>query len=509
MTNFSRQPKATIVGLGLGGSLMAIYLARRGFDVQVYERRGDMRCEPVERGRSINMTLAARGLRALEEVGLLDTVMQMTLPLRGRLVHSMKGSVSFQPYGKNDCEVIHAVMRNELNMLLMNTAQSYPNVKFSFHERCIRLDKENSAVHLLDERTNELRWVSSDVIVGADGAFSMIRQQMHRGERAAYQQDFLDWGYKELTIPPGPNGSFQLDNRGLHIWPRGDAMLIAMPNYDGSFTCTCILPFEGQVSFASLTTPKAVRALFDSDFSDAVPLMPSLVEDFLRNPVAEMITTRTLPWRYKDRVVLLGDACHAVVPFYGQGMNAAFEDCRILDECLGRHPGNLEEAFSYYQELRKPNTDVLADLSKQNFVELRSKIRSPVFNARKKVDVLINKLFPRMWVPLYTMISHSTIPIADAVKICHRQHSIGRLFGVDLLLMMFTLAVIVTDLIGLLPFKRRKATLDREPLEREIIPIVEDESEFPPFLASALSAAEGRTDMDTPNSNFSRKGAIQ
>lgn len=489
MKNSTKAPKVTIVGLGLGGSLMAIYLARRGFDVEVFERRGDMRREPVERGRSINMTIATRGLRALEEVGLLDTVMQMTIPLRGRLVHSPNEMVTFHPYGKNDCEVIHAVMRNNLNMMLMNKAETYPNVKLSFHKRCVRLDKENTTLHFLDERTNELQCVSSDMIIGGDGAFSIIRQQMHRGERAFYQQDFLEWGYKELTIPPGPDGSFTMDNRGLHIWPRGGSMLLAVPNYDGSFTCACILPYEGELSFASIKTAPAVRAFFNTNYPDAFRLMPTLVDDFLRNPFVDMITTRTRPWCYKDSIVLLGDSCHAVVPFYGQGMNAAFEDCLVLDKCIGQHPDDWAKAFSLYEELRKPNTDVLADMSKENFVELRSKVRSPLFNARKKVDVVMNRLFPWMWTPLYTMITHSTIPIADAVKRYRRQHRIGRLLGIDLLLMIVALFIFIGDLYRSLTFKRSR-TIEgpRGPISLQAEE-AKSEAEFPAFLASALSTS--------------------
>jgi kynurenine 3-monooxygenase len=296
---------------------------------------------------------------------------------------------------------------------------------------------------------------------------------MHRGERASYQQDFLDWGYKELTIPPCPDGAFRIDSTGLHIWPRGDSMLMAMPNFDGSFTCTFIYPFEGDQSFASLNGAEDVKAFFMSRFADVVPLVPNLEEDFVRNPIVEMITTRTSPWRFKDKVVLIGDSCHAVLPFYGQGMNAAFEDCRVLNACLDEFPDSWTEAFSAYQARRKPSTDILADLSKTNFVELRTKVRSPLFIARKKVDVIMNRLFPRLWFPLYTMISHMTIPITDAVRLSQRQNRVAKLFGLDLLLLIVALLIIMSD-----RFKR--------PAKSKPAPAHEPEN-FQPVMRSDLS----------------------
>lgn len=422
----------------MGGAMMATYLARRGCQVGVYERRGDMRREPIEKGKSINMTLAARGLKALEEVGLLDEVMRMTMPLKGRIVHELSNQVTYQPYGKNDDEVIHSVTRNGLNAILMNAAQSYPNVSFHFRMRCVRVDRENGTLQFRNEETDETVDVESDLIIGADGAFSTVRQQMHRGIRANYQQDFLDWGYKELTIPPGPDGSFQMNENGLHLWPRGHYMLMAMPNSDRSFTCTCILPFEGKNSFASIKTEGDVMALFKSQFSDVVPLLPNLAQEFLTNRSVEMITTYTTPWYYKNRVVLIGDACHAVVPFYGLGMNTAFEDCSVLDRCLNsclaRNNELTEEVFVEYQSMRKRNTDILANLSKQNFVELRDKVQSPVFLARKKMDITLNRVLPRHWVPLYTMMTHTTMPYAEALSRHNRRTRIARWLGLDVAL---------------------------------------------------------------------------
>lgn len=475
MSNMSTMPKIAIIGAGMGGSLVALYLARLGYQVEVYERRQDMRKEPVARGKSINMTLAQRGLDALAGVGLLDAVMDNTIPLRGRMIHGLDGSRTFQPYGKNDHEAIHSIKRSTLNTTLMDASQPFPNVKMFFNKRCLRVDTENSTLHFKDEETGELESVKADFIIGADGAFSTVRQQMHRGVRANYKQDFLDWGYKELNIPQAADGSHLMESDALHIWPRGDHMLLAMPNPDGSFTCTCILPFEGDRSFASLRTSEDVFSLFKEWFSDAIPLMPTLSEDFFNNSTVEMITTHTQPWYFKDRVVLIGDACHAVVPFYGQGMNAAFEDCAVLSECLTRSNGNLEETFAEYQNLRKRNTDVLAELSKQNFVELRKKVKSPFFVARKKVDVALNRILPEVWIPLYTMVSHTSMPYADAVERFRKQNRIARLLGIDVVLL-----VVATGLAawGLARNFRNKAK--RKPLIRLAL--------RPPFSPTVTSA---------------------
>ncbi|HEX6185058.1 MAG TPA: NAD(P)/FAD-dependent oxidoreductase [Pyrinomonadaceae bacterium] len=447
MVTVKAKPRIVIIGAGLGGALLAIYLAKHGFCVDLYERRGDMREEPVERGRSINMTLATRGLNALASAGVLDEVMKNTIPLRGRMIHNVDGTRTFQPYGRNNREVIHSIKRKQLNCTLMDAAVRMPGVNLFFNKRCVSIDKERGSLRVRDEVTGEEAEAQADFIVGADGAFSTVRQQMHRGLRAQYAQDFLEWGYKELAIPPAHDGSHQIENDVLHIWPRGDQMLLAMPNADGSFTCTCILPFGGEApNFSSEWTEDEVLGLFRKQFGDAIPLMPSLVEDFKSNQTMVMVTTHTSPWYYKDRVVLIGDACHAVVPFYGQGMNAAFEDCALLSEKLAQSEGqNLEQVFREYQRERKPNTDALAELSQQNFVELRKKIKSPLFVARKKVDIALNSLLPQMWVPLYTMMSHTTMPYAEAVRRFRKQSRVARLLGLDIVLLSVAGGAIVYD----------------------------------------------------------------
>lgn len=427
--------KVIIIGAGLSGTLMGIYLARRGYEVNIHERRKDMRLDPITSGRSINMTLAARGLSALKQVLDLDKILQLTIPLAGRMVHDEHGALKFIPYGSKKDEVIYAIKRNELNMALMDVAETYPAVNISFGQRCVAVDKHRGRVDLLNEATNEPAQVEADFIIGADGTFSTVRQQIHRGERANYRQDFLDCGYKEIYLPPGKNNTFQLEKHALHVWPRGSCMLMGIPNLDGSFALTCILPFEGNRSFNALTTEADVMAFFNTLFPDVTPLIGDFARCFLEKPVAMFPTTKVYPWHHCGRVVLLGDACHTVTPFYGQGMNAAFEDCQALDACLDEHGEDSEIAFIEFQALRKRNTDALADLSVQNFFELRDKVRSPVLQARKKMDMVLHKVLADSWLPLYTLITHTTIPYADAIERYRRQCRIGRMMGMDVALL--------------------------------------------------------------------------
>jgi len=428
------QRKITIVGGGMGGSLMAIFLARRGYDVEIYERRPDIRRNEAERGRSINLTLAKRGLNVLEEVGIdRDELMRLTVPLKGRMIHTAKGKLKYSPYGQHEDEVIYSIMRNDLNILLMNLSESYPNVKYFFRRRCTGLDKRTGVAEFLNEDTDEKSQVQSEIIIGADGTFSTVRQSMQRGVRSNYKQEFLDSGYKELKIPPRLDGSCLLDRNVLHVWPRGDYLLLAMANMNNSLTVTCILPFYGETSLDSLTHKSDVNAFFENYFSDALPLCPALVDDFVNGQAAALLTTSTSHWYHDDRVVLLGDAVHTMTPFYGQGMNAAFEDCLVLNQCIGRHPNDWQAVFGEYQSLRKPHTDAIGELSVKNFIELRDKVRLPIVAVHKKIDFIMHRLFPTKWVPLYTMISHTAMPYADAVEKARRQDRVFKWLGVDAL----------------------------------------------------------------------------
>ncbi|HEY6802118.1 MAG TPA: NAD(P)/FAD-dependent oxidoreductase [Pyrinomonadaceae bacterium] len=426
--------KVIIIGAGLSGSLASIYLARRGCEVEIFERRPDMRGHQLTGARSINMTLAARGLAALKQVMDLDLIFDVTIPLKGRVVHNLDGSTKFIPYGTRENEVIYAIKRKDLNRVLMDVAESTHNVKIHFDERCSEMDKTNGRIHLVNEKTGAHQFRQADFIIGADGTFSTVRQQMHRGERANYQQEFLDCGYKEITLPPGPNKTYQLDQHVLHVWPRGGCMLMGIPNLDSSFALTCIMPFSGRPGFDSLTTEAEVMAYFNSQFRDVVPLIGPFASGFLSAQPAMFPTTKVAPWHYRGQVLLIGDACHTVTPFYGQGMNAAFEDCAVLDECLDQNGDDFEAAFSSFQALRKRNTDALADLSVQNFLELRDKVRSPMLLARKQLDSVLHKLLGDSWMPLYTLIAHTNIPYADALDQYKRQCRRGQLMGLDVAL---------------------------------------------------------------------------
>jgi kynurenine 3-monooxygenase len=428
-------PRVTIVGAGLGGSILSIYLARRGYDVQLFELRGDLRRENVDAGKSIKLTLAERGLAALTELGLADDVKnRICVPLRGRAVHGTDGTVVYQPYGKDEHEVIHSFSRTDLNSVLLDHAETYPNIKIHFHQRCVDIEKETATAVFQDSRTGAATQVEADFLVGADGAFSIVRQRMQRRERADYRQDFLPWGYKELNIEIAPEGMQPMDKYALHIWPCGDHMLFALPNVDGSFNGVCVLPFTGEHSFDSLLCDDDVIGMFRTRFGDALPFMPNLLQEWNARSISEFVTIRTSYWHHKGKVVIIGDAAHSVVPFYGQGMNAAFEDCSTLDKCIERNaPGDWQAVFREFEALRKPNTDVLAQLSVDNFHELRDTVRRPIVTARKSTSIFLNRLFRQHSVPIYTMISHSTIPYAECVERHKRQERIARWFGMDLI----------------------------------------------------------------------------
>src|SRR5580658_9888479 len=430
----NKKQNFAIIGAGMGGTLMGIYLASRGFQVDIFERRADMRRHPVEPGRSINMTLAARGLHALAKAGLHDVVMAMTVPLRGRMVHAENGTVTAQPYGKNDTEVHHSIKRSQLNITLINYAESFPSLRLFFNQRCISVKRETGLLRLYDEESGRVRHVTAGVIIGADGAFSTVREEMQRDQTADFYQEYLPEGYKELAITPDAVGNYQVDEKSLHVWPRGAMVLIAIPNADGSFTCTLTLPYQGEFSFASLKTPSAVRGYFQRFYPEVLSLAPGIPTEFLSHPPGKYLTTKTCPWYYKGGVVLIGDACHSVLPFYGQGMNAAFEDCVVLADCLDSEPGDTEAAFVKYQHLRKRNTDALADLSIRNYFELREKVRSPLFVARKNLEIKLTRAFPNLYVPLYSLVTHTTTPYADAVERCMRQDRLLRLMGLDAVL---------------------------------------------------------------------------
>src|SRR5437867_8825119 len=407
--------KFVLIGSGLAGGLLAAYLGRRGYDVDLYERRADPREGNIVGGRSINLAISTRGIHALEQIGIADEALQHAIPMRGRMIHDKSGALHFTPYDVDPKKCINSIGRAALNTTVIQAAQRYPNVRVHFNHKCTDVDLNTPAVQLEIEH-GQLP-AHGDAVIGVDGAFSAVRQSMQlKIANFQYNESYLAHGYKELTISPGPDGSWRMEKNALHIWPRKSFMMIALPNPDGSFTCTLFWEFEGPRSFATTKSDDDVRRFFDEEFPDAVPLMPNLLDDFRNNPTGSLVTIRCAPWFYRDKVCLLGDAAHAVVPFYGQGMNAAFEDCVVLDECLAEFPGDRQRAFAEYFARRKENADALADLAVQNFIEMRDKTASKTFRAKKKLDHLLEGLLPGIYLPLYTMVTFTRIPYSTAAR---------------------------------------------------------------------------------------------
>jgi kynurenine 3-monooxygenase len=422
----SNHQKITIVGGGLVGSLCAIFLAKRNYDVHVFDRRRDMRKTGAERGRSINLALSHRGLRALEAAGIVAHIDQIGIPMRGRMIHHRDGSTAFQPYGQEG-EAIYSVSRGGLNALLLEAADTHPHVHLHFEERCQDVNLATATASFLNAE-GVSHEVVADCLIGADGSYSAVRGVMQKRERFNYEQYYLEHGYKELTIPAAPDGAWALEKNALHIWPRGRYMFIALPNTDGSFTCTLFLPFESnrddEPAFEDLQTNEAVIDFFRTSFPDALPLMPDLCSDFFHNPTATLVTVRCSPWIHHDKIMLIGDAAHAIVPFYGQGMNAGFEDCRIFDELLTKHENTWLGAMQEYNTLRKPNGDAIARLAMQNFVEMSERVADPRFLLRKKIEQRCQALYPSAFVPVYSMVTFSHLPYSDALREMERQDAL-------------------------------------------------------------------------------------
>jgi kynurenine 3-monooxygenase len=407
--------RITLIGAGLNGPLLAIGLVKRGFAVEIYERRPDMRRVRMSAGRSINLALSTRGIHALEQAGLWSDMQRIIIPMKGRMMHSATSALTFQPYGKNESEVINSISRAELGIALMNAAEA-ERVKVRFHQRCTGMDFKTGTIRLHDEESGVAHSVDSDVVIGCDGSASAIRSGMVHQSRFNFSQEYLDYGYKELTIPAGPDGKHVLETNALHIWPRGSYMLIALPNVDGTFACILFLPFEGVESFERLSTSPAVLEFFNAHFPDAVPLMPDLADNFFANPTGSMVTIKCSPWYVEGRALLLGDAAHAIVPFFGQGINCGFEDCTVLLELLDRDGADWERIFREFEQLRKANTDAIADLAVENFVEMRDRVADPRFLLRKKVELALEVRYPHKFVPKYAMVTFHRIPYAMALS---------------------------------------------------------------------------------------------
>lgn len=412
-----------LIGSGLAGGLLAAYLGRRGYEVDLYERRADPREGNIVGGRSINLAISTRGIHALEQIGIAKEALQHAIPMRGRMIHDRAGELHFSPYDVDPKKCINSIGRAALNSTVIEAAQRYSNVRVHFNHKCTGVDIDSAVAHL--ETANRALTARADAVIGVDGAFSAVRNSMQLDiGNFQYDESYLAHGYKELTIPPGPDGSWRMEKNALHIWPRKSFMMIALPNPDGSFTCTLFWEFEGPRSFATTETDDDVRRFFEEEFPDAVPLMPDLLDDFRNNPTGSLVTIRCAPWFYQDKTCLVGDAAHAVVPFYGQGMNAGFEDCVVLDECLEQFPENRERAFTEYFHRRKENADALADLAVGNFIEMRDKTASKTFRAKKKLDHALEAALPGIYLPLYTMVTFTRIPYAKAAKRAQIQNAL-------------------------------------------------------------------------------------
>ncbi|MBE2257149.1 MAG: FAD-dependent monooxygenase [Ignavibacteria bacterium] len=411
--------KITINGAGLAGSLLAIYLAKKGMAVEVYERRPDMRINDIGGGRSINLALSVRGIQALKEVGLYDEIKKICIPMYGRMIHSIEGETTFLRYGKDDTEYINSVSRAELNMKLMDMAEKFPNVKFYFNKRCTRINFDSGEVFYHNEELSENEFIIPDVLIATDGAASPVRIEMLKLPRFNFSQEYENYGYKELNIPPGENGTHLLDKNCLHIWPRGSYMLIALPNMDGSFTCTLFLAYDeslgGKNSFQYVNTPERLKIFFEENFKDVLHIMPDLENDYFKNPTGSLITIKCYPWVYKS-IALLGDSAHAIVPFFGQGMNAAFEDCVYLNSYIEKYGDDWNKILDEYQKDRKSNADAIADLAQENFVEMRDLVATEKFRFKKKIETELYKKYPLRFIPKYTMVTFMRIPYKTALQ---------------------------------------------------------------------------------------------
>ncbi len=411
-----RPQKIHIAGAGLVGSLLAVMLGNRGYDVSVIERRPDPRLVDSESGRSINLALAARGIAALKTAGLMKEVKELLIPMKGRMLHLEDGSEVFSSYGQRPDEVIYSISRGELNVLMMDKAERSPPVNVQFNQKLESIDFERNVFSARSLLTGDSHEQPFELFIGADGAGSKTRRMLMPANGGRATAEFLDHDYKELEIPAGPDASYQIEPNALHIWPRGDFMLIALPNQNGSFTVTLFLPKEGPVSFQSLDDPAGVKPFFEKFFPSAIRLIPNLIQDFADNPVGRLGTVRCSPWHLTSKALILGDASHAIVPFHGQGMNAGFEDCSELNRLLDKHNDDWSRVLPEFDRIRRPNAEAIADMAIENYTTMRSSVIDPKFQLKKEVGFELEKRFPDRFMPRYSMVMFHLIPYAEAFK---------------------------------------------------------------------------------------------
>ena len=403
----------TIVGGGLVGSLLAVFMAKRGHTVHVFERRPDPRKTDVYAGRSINLVVSHRGWTALRAAGVEEAVQRIVVPVYARMTHDRDGKLTRLPYSIDE-RAIHSVSRGELNKVLLTEAEKLPNVTLHFDHRCTGVDLDTATCSFHDEVEGDNIAVRADVVLGADGAPSAVRQEMMKG-RFNFSQSFIEHDYKEIAFPPNADGTPQMDPNCLHIWPRRQFMMMGLANTDGGFTGTLFMPHEGEYSFGTIKDEQDLMRFFQAHFKDAIPMLPDLAEQYFRNPQSNLAIIRCAPWTHKDKVALVGDSAHAIVPFYGEGMNSGYEDCKVLNDLLNEHgDDNWGTVLNAYGRARKPNGDAIADLSLRNFVEMRDLVADPRFILRKKIEGRLQQRHPDKWLPLYSQVKFSDIPYVDA-----------------------------------------------------------------------------------------------
>ncbi len=421
----SKKEKILIIGAGLCGSLLALRLGQRGFQVTLVEKRADLRKIEQDAGRSINLAFSDRGMKAMKMVGLENEVEKLCLPMIGRMIHDKKSNKFMSLYSGKENKYINSISRPGLNMLLLDSAEKLPNVSLIFNQSCESLDFENTTAVFKEYQTNEYSTYKADLIFGTDGAGSIVRNNMFddKSIRLSFSIDWLSHSYKELTIPASKNGKFQDDPKALHIWPRGENMLISLPNLDGSFTVTLFLAHQtGKDNFEKLNTAEKVNEYFEREFPDAKALMPNLAKEFFENPTAYLGTVKCYPWNVMGKTLILGDAAHAIVPFYGQGMNASFEDVVVLDKFIEKHEGDWKKTFSEFEKERKIDADAIAELAIDNFHEMKEHVANPLFQEKRKLEVALEDNFPKKYNSKYSLVTfNADIPYSKAMKIGRAQ----------------------------------------------------------------------------------------
>lgn len=414
---------ATIVGAGLVGSLWAVYLSKAGYKVTIFERRSDIRKAEITAGKSINLALSTRGWKALDTVGVGDEIRKIAIPMAGRIMHSLTDELTYQSYGKED-QAIYSISRGGVNAKMMDIAEKEGGATIHYNEKCTGADLENGIIYLENYLTKEKSEHQSDVIFACDGAFSAIRYNaMQKLDRFQYSQNYIEDGYREILLPANEDGSYQLDKNALHIWPRGRFMLIALPNEDGSFTCTLFMPYKGENSFETLTSKEAVNNFFKTTFHDFYKMMPNIADAWEDHPLSSLSIIRCFPWKH-GKTVLMGDSAHATVPFYGQGMNSGFEDCTVMWELMQKHKEDWDLVFEEFQTLRKPDGDGVQDLSLHNYYVMRDYVGDPSFLLQKKIEAHFSEKYPDKWMPLYSQVTFSHIRYSEAWETGQKQDAI-------------------------------------------------------------------------------------